>query len=183
LNHDIDDGLRAGLFETEALFDVPLVGPILRGVDAAHPSLERGRLIGEAVRRLISAMVADLVAETGRRLTRAAPRSAADIRGHDLSIAAFSDSMRNELGALKGFLFERMYRHQRVLQVMQKAQVALSELFAAFMAEPALLPKDWLVHTSGNRATARAVCDYIAGMTDRYVLQEYRRIFHMEFQL
>ena len=183
LNHDIDDGLRAGLFETEALFDVPLVGPILRGVDAAHPSLERGRLIGEAVRRLISAMVADLVAETGRRLTRAAPRSAADIRGHDLSIAAFSDSMRNELGALKGFLFERMYRHQRVLQVMQKAQVALSELFAAFMAEPALLPKDWLVHTSGNHATARAVCDYIAGMTDRYVLQEYRRIFHMEFQL
>jgi dGTPase len=93
--------------------------------------------------------------------------------------------MKDELGALKGFLFERMYRHQRVLQVMEKAQVALSELFTAFMAEPALLPKDWLVQCgiSGDRATARAVCDYIAGMTDRYALQEYRRIFHMEFRL
>jgi dGTPase len=185
LNHDIDDGLRAGLFETVALFDVPLAGPTFKAVDAAHPRLERGRLIGEAVRRLISAMVADVVTETNRRLKRAAPGSAAEIRGYDTPIAAFSQNMKNELGALKGFLLERMYRHQRVLQVMQKAQVALSELFAAFMAEPAMLPKDWLVQCGnpGDRATARAVCDYIAGMTDRYALQEYRRIFHMEFRL
>jgi dGTPase len=185
LNHDIDDGLRAGLFETGALFEVPLAGPIFKAVDAAHPSLERGRLIGEAVRRLISAMVADVVTETTRHLKRAVPASAAEIRRYDTPTAAFSLSMKDELGALKGFLFERMYRHQRVLQVMEKAQVALSELFTAFMAEPALLPKDWLVQCgiSGDRATARAVCDYIAGMTDRYALQEYRRIFHMEFRL
>jgi dGTPase len=185
VNHDIDDGLRAGLFETEALFDVALAGPIFKSVNAAHPSLERGRLTGEAVRRLISAMVADVVAETGRRLKRAAPRNAADVRTLDEPVAAFSGAMKTELGALKGFLFQRMYRHERVLQVMQKAQVALSELFAAFMADPALLPRDWVMQcgVSGDRATARAVCDYIAGMTDRYALQEYRRIFHMEFRL
>jgi dGTPase len=185
VNHDIDDGLRAGLFETEALFDAALAGPIFKSVNAAHPSLERGRLIGEAVRRLISAMVADVVAETGRRLKRAAPKSAAEIRALDQPVGTFSAGLKTELDALKDFLFERMYRHPRVLQVMEKAQVALSELFTAFMGEPALLPKDWLMQCgmSGDRATARAVCDYIAGMTDRYALQEYRRIFHMEFRL
>jgi dGTPase len=185
VNHDIDDGLRAGLFETEALFEVALAGPIFKSVNAAHPNLERGRLTGEAVRRLISAMVADLVAETTRRLAQAAPRSAAEIRALAQPVADFSIGLRTELAELKGFLFERMYRHERVLQVMQKAQVALSELFSAFMAEPALLPRDWLMQCgeSGDRATARAVCDYIAGMTDRYALQEYRRIFHMEFRL
>jgi dGTPase len=107
------------------------------------------------------------------------------VRAFAQPIGAFSLGLRTELAALKAFLFERMYRHERVLQVMQKAQVALSELFSAFMAEPALLPKDWVMQCggSGDRATARAVCDYIAGMTDRYVLQEYRRIFHMEFRL
>ena len=185
VNHDIDDGLRAGLFETEALFEIALAGPIFRAVDAAHPSLERGRLTGESVRRLIGTMVADLVGETTRRLAQAAPQSAAEVRAFAQPIGAFSPGLRTELAALKAFLFERMYRHERVLQVMQKAQVALSELFSAFMAEPALLPKDWVMQCggSGDRATARAVCDYIAGMTDRYVLQEYRRIFHMEFRL
>ena len=185
VNHDIDDGLRAGLFEIEALFDIALAGPIFRFVNASHPNLERGRLTGEAIRRLISAMVADVVAETRGRLKQAEPRNAAEIRGLDHPVAAFSTGLRTDLAALKGFLFERMYRHARVLQVMQKAQVALSELFSAFMAEPALLPKDWVMQcgVSGDRATARAVCDYIAGMTDRYALQEYRRIFHMEFRL
>jgi dGTPase len=93
--------------------------------------------------------------------------------------------MRGDLAGLKEFLFLRMYRHQRVLQVMQNAQVALTRLFGAFMADPHLLPRDWMdqCRAAGDVITARVICDYIAGMTDSYALQEYRRIFHMEFPL
>ena len=185
VNHDIDDGLRAGLFETEDLFDVPLVGPIFRSVAEAHPQLERGRTIGEAVRRLISLMAGDVTAETTRGLEALRPQSAGDIRKHEAPLAAFSPSLREELFGLKEFLSLRMYRHKRVMQVMENAQVALTSLFGAFMADPALLPPDWMAQcrASGDAITARVVCDYIAGMTDGFALQEYRRIFHMEFAL
>jgi len=185
VNHDIDDGLRAGLFETEDLFEVPLVGPIFRNVADAHPHLERGRFIGEAVRRLISLMVGDVTGETGRGLTALRPTTAGDIRKHNQATAAFTSSMRADLGGLKEFLSLRMYRHQRVLQVMQNAQVALTSLFGAFMADPALLPSDWMdqCRAAGDPITARVICDYIAGMTDSFALQEYRRIFHREFPL
>src|SRR6266550_305723 len=183
VNHDIDDGLRAGLFETEDLFEVPLVGSIFRGVADGHPHLERGRTIGEAVRRLISLMVGDVAGETGRGLKVLRPESAADIRRHDIPLAAFSSSMHSDLLGLKEFLFLRMYRHKRVLQVMENAQVALTRLFGAFMADPQLLPRDWMdqCRAGGDPITARVICDYIAGMTDSFALQEYRRIFHMEF--
>jgi len=189
VNHDIDDGLRAGLFATEELFEAALAGPIFLGVHEANPALERGRLIGEAVRRLISRMVEDVAGETGRALKALRPESAAEIRRHSQPLADFSAPLRAELLQLKEFLFKRMYRHPRVMHVMQNAQVALAQLFGAFMANPALLPADWMVqcaaqgHIIGDRMTARAVCDYIAGMTDRFALQEYRRIFHMEFTL
>lgn len=185
VNHDIDDGLRAGLFETEDLFEVPLVGSIFRWVADRHPSLERGRLIGEAVRRVISLMAGDVAEETGRGLKALHTESAGDIRRHNQPLAAFSSAMRSDLLGLKEFLFLRMYRHQRVLQVMQNAQVALTRLFGAFMADPQLLPKDWMdqCQAAGDRITARVICDYIAGMTDSFALQEYRRIFHMESPL
>jgi dGTPase len=185
VNHDIDDGLRAGLFETEDLFEVPLVGPIFRSVADSHPHLERGRFIGEAVRRLISLMVGDVTAETARNLAALRPASAGDIRKHIQPTAAFTSGMRADLAGLKEFLSLRMYRHHRVLQVMQNAQVALTSLFGAFMADPALLPSDWMdqCRDAGDSITARVVCDYIAGMTDSFALQEYHRIFHMEFPL
>jgi dGTPase len=185
VNHDIDDGLRAGLFETEELFDVPLAGPIFRALDTAHPGLERGRLIGEAVRRIISRMVADVAAETQRNLQALRPPSVAEIRRHDRPVAGFSPGLGAELKHLKEFLYRRMYRHPRVLDVMQNAQVMLTNLFDAFMADPSLLPSDWMAQCGapGDTVTARAVCDYIAGMTDPFALQEYRRIFHMEFPL
>ena len=189
LNHDIDDGLRAGLFEVKDLVDVPLAGPIFRDVVSAHPGLEKGRLIGEAIRRLIGRMVGDVADETQRRLDAARPQNADDIRRNKEPTAAFSPALRAELVQLKEFLFRRMYRHPRVLQVMDNAQVALTDLFGAYMADPKLLPPDWMEHCAvsasgaGDRAIARAVCDYIAGMTDRFALQEYRRIFHMEFLL
>jgi dGTPase len=185
VNHDIDDGLRAGLFETEDLFEVPLVGPIFSTVVEAHPQLERGRIIGEAVRRLISLMVGDVAAETGRGLGALRPQSVGDIQRHNRALGAFSLPVRAELSRLKEFLSLRMYRHKRVMQVMQNAQVALTSLFGAFMADPALLPPDWMAQCrgTGDWITARVVCDYIAGMTDGFALQEYRRLFHMEFPL
>jgi dGTPase len=185
LNHDIDDGLRAGLFETGELFEAALAGPIFKHIHDAHPNLERGRLIGEAIRRLISQMVGDVAAETQRRLAALRPPDAAAIRRHSAPIAEFSPVLRADLAKLKEFLFRRMYHHPRVRQVMANAQLALTQLFDAFMADPALLPRDWAVQcrNSGDRMTARAICDYIAGMTDRFALQEHRRIFHMEIQL
>jgi dGTPase len=185
VNHDIDDGLRAGLFEIEELFEIALAGPIFLSVRKAHEGLERGRLIGEAVRRLISLMVEDVAAETSQALNGLRPESAAEIRLHEKPLVGFSAGLRGEFLDLKDFLFRRMYRHERVIQVMRNAQLALTKVFGAFMADPSLLPTDWMeaCGAPGDRVTARAVCDYIAGMTDRFALQEYRRIFHMEFPL
>jgi len=185
VNHDIDDGLRAGLFAAEDLCPVPLAGPIFEQTARAHPHLELGRLIGEAVRRIITLMVGDLVGETERRLKARKPATAADIRSAREPLAAFSDGLRSDIVALKEFLGRRMYRHERVLDVMRNAQHCLTEVFDALMAAPALLPRDWTDQcgSPGDARTARAVCDYIAGMTDRYLLQEYQRIFHREFPL
>jgi len=185
VNHDIDDGLRAGLFAADELFSVPLAGPIFKETALRNPDLELGRLIGEAVRRLITSMVGDLIGETKRRIEARNPASAADIRAAGEPVAAFSDGLGKDVVALKDFLLHRMYRHQRVIDVMANAQRCLTEVFDAFMTSPGLLPKDWTDQcgSPGDIRTARAVCDYIAGMTDRYLLQEYQRIFHREFPL
>ena len=185
VNHDIDDGLRAGLFAAEEIFAVPLAGPIFKEVALKSPNLELGRLIGEAVRRLMTAMVADLITETSRRLAARNPGNAADIRAAGEPLVGFSEPFRADVVALKEFLLRRMYRHQRVLDVMANAQHCLTEVFDALMASPGLLPRDWTDKCGGpgDARTGRAVCDYIAGMTDRYLLQEYQRIFHREFPL
>jgi dGTPase len=185
VNHDIDDGLRAGLFELEEVFEVPLAGARFRTAHDAYPGLDRSRLIAEAVRRLIGDMVRDLAAETGRNLNRLDPPDTSHIRYHRAPVAAFSAPLQADLTKLKDFLFRRMYRHSRVLEVMKSAQLALGRLFAAYMGDPTLLPKDWVGNEAGrsDRIRARTVCNYIAGMTDRFALQEYRRIFHTEFPL
>jgi dGTPase len=185
VNHDIDDGLRAGLFAAEELFAVPLAGPIFKEAALKSPNLELGRLIGEAIRRLMTAMVADLIAETNRRIEARNPANAGDIRAAGEPLAAFSEPFRADVVALKEFLLRRMYRHQRVLDVMANAQHCLTEVFDALMASPGLLPRDWTDKCGGpgDARTGRAVCDYIAGMTDRYLLQEYQRIFHRDFPL
>lgn len=185
VSHDIDDGLRAGLFQPADLFDVPLAGPFFYEVERKYNDLELGRFIGEAVRGLLGSMVGDVLAETKRRLATALPRSAAEIRSLPAPVAAFSENFFPDLLELKAFLFRRMYRHARVTEAMQNAQRLLTELFGAYMDDPKLLPPDWeggAVHGAGAR-TARAVCDYIAGMTDAYAQAEYRRIFHMDFRL
>ncbi len=179
-NHDIDDGLRAGLFRIEDLLDIPPVGPVFRAVQAQHPGLEPGRWVHETIRRLINLMVEDLVGETRRRLADLAPSSADDIRAAGRPVVAFSEAMRQNDRVLRDFLFTRMYRHYLVNRQTSKARRVVSELFALFLAEPNTLPEAWRrrAEATGDEARrARVVADYIAGMTDRYALEAHRKVF------
>ncbi|HYM01934.1 MAG TPA: deoxyguanosinetriphosphate triphosphohydrolase [Stellaceae bacterium] len=178
-NHDVDDGLRAGLFAVKDLDDVPLVGPVFREVRELHPGLDGARLIHEAIRRLIDRMATDLIAETERRLEDARVKTVMDIRRLGAPIAAFSDTMRAHDTALKEFLFERMYRHYRVNRMASKARRIVQELFDLLLREPQCLPTEWqlLADGAGEAGTARIVADYVAGMTDRYALDEHYRLF------
>ena len=181
-NHDIDDGLRAGLFGVEDLHALPLVGPTFKAVAGRYPGLERSRLVHESIRRLIDRMVNDVLVETRRRLAVAKPKSSADIRAWGAAVVAFSAEMRENDRALRAFLLERMYRHFRVNRMTSKARRVVAELFRLFLAEPECLPTEWgaLAGSANSAATARVVTDYIAGMTDRYALDEHRRLFDAE---
>ncbi|WP_299436961.1 deoxyguanosinetriphosphate triphosphohydrolase [uncultured Rhodospira sp.] len=179
--HDIDDGLRAGLFSEDDLRDVPLVGPVFREVADTHPGLERSRLIHESVRRLITAMINDLCAETTRRAAEERPTCVADVRALGRPLVAFSEAMRAHDRAFKDFLFPNMYRHHRVNRMTSKARRVVRDLFDLLLSEPALLPDDWarraLAADQDMTRRARVVADYIAGMTDRFALDEHARLF------
>jgi dGTPase len=185
INHDIDDGLRAGLFGVDDLASAPLAGSHTRNVKKRFGELELGRFIGELVRTLMSALIVDVLTETRTRILGAAPASSAAVRAQNRALVAFSTGMENEVAALKAFLFERMYRHPRVLGTMNQAKDVVTELFAAFSADLSLLPEDWAARcgASGDPTTGGVVRDYIAGMTDRFALSEYGRIFHKEIAL
>jgi dGTPase len=177
-NHDIDDGLRAGLFSPADLTDVPLVGPLFHEVATRYPGIEEPRLIHESIRRMIDRMVRDMVAETRSRLLDSHVKSADDVRRLGRPVAAFSDAMRDNNRALKRFLYERMYRHYRVNRMSHKARRVVRELFQLFIAEPECLPSEWRQAACGEPAArARTVADYLAGMTDRFALDEHRRLF------
>ncbi|MBV9521703.1 MAG: deoxyguanosinetriphosphate triphosphohydrolase [Alphaproteobacteria bacterium] len=178
-NHDIEDGLRAGLFSVADLGAVPVVGPAFREVEQRYPGLEEGRLIHESIRRIIDRMVADLVSETRRRLGAGQIRSVADVRNSAVPVVAFTDEMQANDKALKAFLFERMYRHYKVNRMASKARRIVQDLFGLFLAEPECLPTEWRAGAGepGSAATARIVADYIAGMTDRFALDEHARLF------
>ena len=177
-NHDIDDGLRAGLFAVGDLAAVPLVGPVFEEVARRYPGVDEPRLIHEAIRRLIDRMVRDLVAETRRRLVASGVATVDEVRRLGEPVAAFSPEMANHNRALKRFLFERMYRHYRVNRMSSKARRVVRELFQLFLAEPECLPGEWRALTGGDApANARIVADYLAGMTDRFALDEHRRLF------
>jgi dGTPase len=181
-SHDVDDGLRAGLFTPDDIAEVPLVGKILGEVQKAYPGLERGRLVHECVRRLTNAMTEDLIAETTRNVGRLNIKTVDDVRGAPEPTASFSTEMAAHDVALKDFLFRNMYRHFRVNRSVSKAKRIVNELFALFLAEPHVLPPEWaaLCGAAKSLETARIVCDYIAGMTDRFAIQEHRRLFAIE---
>ena len=178
-NHDIDDGLRAGLFAVADLADVPLVGPVFHGVASHYPGIEEPRLIHESVRRLIDRMVGDLIGETCGRLADSALGSVDEVRALNAPIVDFSDEMRRNDRALKEFLFERMYRHHRVKRMSSKAHRVVHDLFALYLAEPQRLPREWreLAAVPNEPSTARVAADYLAGMTDRFALDEHHRLF------
>ena len=177
-NHDIDDGLRAGLFEVGDLAELPLVGAIFAEVRRSYPNTEEARQINEAVRRLIDHMVNDLVSETRGRLAQAKPRSAEEVRGLGAPVVAFSEEMRKNDRALRDFLFARMYRHDKVNRKTEQVQEVVRALFAHYLADPRALPVDWQAGAgpAGSRQTARVAADYIAGMTDRFALGEHRKL-------
>jgi dGTPase len=178
-NHDIDDGLRAGLFAIADLRDVPLVGPAFAEVERLHHGLDEARLIHEAIRRLIDRMVTDVVAESRRRIDAAGVNSAGGLRRLNHAVIGFSPEMREEEHGLRAFLFERMYRHYRVNRMASKAHRIVRELFELLVSEPECLPTEWRLQAPapGERKTARVVADYIAGMTDRFALDEHFRLF------
>jgi dGTPase len=173
-NHDIDDGLRSGLIDMDAIGAVPLFARHRDEADRAYPGIAPRRLIHETVRRMIDTLVTDLVAETTRRIALAAPATVDEVRAA-APLVAFSPRVREECDALKSFLLHSLYRHPQVMRMTGKARRIVRELFAAFDGEPRLLPAEHGRRV--DREGARAIADYIAGMTDRYAVREHRRLF------
>lgn len=182
-NHDIDDGWHAGLFTfAELRGEVPMVERVAVTVDRDYPNLADARLVAETVRRLIGVWVDDLVWETSNRLDAAKPQSAEDVRAAGKPLVGFSDVMNEHQAVLRRFLMARMYRHWKVNRSRSQAKRILKALFELFLAEPELLPPDWQKGADGpgGQRTARRACDYIAGMTDDFAIEEHRRLFSLE---
>jgi dGTPase len=177
--HDIDDGLRAGLFALDDLVPLPLIGANLADISCESPALDPPRTVHELVRRLITRMIEDVIAETSRRLAALMPASADDVRRAAGAIGAFSPEMSEADRAIKGFLYPRMYRHPRIMRIMGDAEQVVGDLFAHYAGSPADLPADWVQESGAGDETWRLRCiaDFIAGMTDRYALIEHGRLF------
>jgi dGTPase len=178
VSHDIDDGLRAGLLTLDDLAEAPLAGPVVRALPAAAPGL-RSRLTYEVTRRMITLLIQDVVHESRTRLAALAPASPDDIRAAGDAVVAFSPRMTADLAALKGFLMERVYRSRKVMDVMEEAESVIARLFARYFDDPAALPDTWRVAQAGlsERARARVIADFVAGMTDRYAIDQHRLLF------
>jgi dGTPase len=177
--HDIDDGLRAGLFTLEDLRDVSFLAAIIDEILAAHPDLERPRLISELVRRVITRFVEDVIAESGRLLAASGAASADDVRRLGRPVIAFTPALAEADRAIKGFLFPRMYRHPKVMRIREQAASVVDDLFDRFTREPGAMPVEWSagLDRADEARIARRACDYIAGMTDRYAQDEHARLF------
>ncbi len=184
-NHDIDDGLRAGLFTIDDLKGVPLVGPVFEEIEQTYPGLETSRLIHETVRHLIGHMVNDLVEESRNRLRAANVACPRDIRRFGGPLVAFSAEMQENDRALKDFLFKNMYRHYKLNRMTSKARRLVKDLFQLLVGEPECLPTEWRRRAGAANSveTARVVADYVAGMTDRYASDEHRRLFDVQSRI
>ncbi len=183
--HDIDDGLRAGILSLEQLEDAPLVGGLLRQVRAAYPPLEKGRVIGEVVRRQITVMVEDVVAETARRLDVLKPFSVQDVRGAREAVFTFSKAMAESESALKTWLYAHLYRHKSIMDKMNAAERVVEELFNAYVNTPGEMSEGWRegMDDADSIRRARHVSDYISGMTDNFALAEHARLFDRTIEL
>lgn len=178
-NHDIDDGLRAGLISTEQLREVPPFRSALEDVYRRHPGLEARRARYEIIRRMINSLVTDLIEHSRRQLDAKRPQSVAEVRAAARPLVTFSDQMRAQNATLKRFLYRNLYRHYRVHRMNVKTQSVITALFDALFADPDLLPPRFrarIVEPDDARSRARTVADYIAGMTDRFALDEAERL-------
>jgi dGTPase len=182
-NHDVDDGLRAGLLTVDELLAVPLFARQHGIVVDRYPGLAGRRLVHEIVRRMINVLVTDLVDATSLRLVEAAPAAASEVRALSRPLVGFSPAMESEHLELKRFLLAHLYRHFRVLRMTRKATRIVRDLFAAYFEDIRLLPDEhreaaeaWS-EQSGESGKARAVADYVAGMTDRYAILEHGRLY------
>jgi dGTPase len=178
--HDIDDGLRAELFKLDDLAEIAFVRDILLTViREGGAAIEPARTGHELVRRAITRMIEDVIGETRARLERFAPRTVDDVRGAVAPVGAFSPAMADADRAIKGFLYPRMYRHQRVMRIMGEAETVLSDLFWRYAEHPDDVPADWShgAEASDDTGQLRRIGDFIAGMTDRYALIEHARLF------
>ena len=185
-SHDVDDGLRAGLISIDQLQGVPLFNEQYEDVRRLYPGLSSRRSIHEVVRRLINCQVVDLVQTSTRLLADSQPVSLDAVRQHPGPLIAFSDTMRERNLELKRFLRTHLYRHYRVHRMSAKAEQVIRNLFNGFFDDPRLMPdeaqqKVWALKAEqGEAGQARAVADYIAGMTDRYAIKEHQRVFNPE---
>ncbi|MFG1344512.1 deoxyguanosinetriphosphate triphosphohydrolase [Xanthobacter autotrophicus DSM 431] len=177
--HDFDDGLRAGFFTLDDISEIPLIGEAVAEVRGRYPGLGVARTANEVFRRVITRLIEDVVAETDRRAAAAGVASADAVRALGAPLAAFSDEMREKERAVKGFLFPRMYRHERVNRIMADAQQVVRDLYGHFTAQPHDMPQSWTADLDllDPERLARRVADYIAGMTDRYALDQHARFF------
>jgi len=182
-NHDVDDGIRAGLITVEDLTEVALFGEYHAEVVRQYPQLASRRLVYEIVRRMINRLVTDLIDASATRLRASGVRSSAEVRSLAAPLIGFSDTTRELHLGLQRFLRERVYRHYKVKRMTSKARRVVAALFEAFFEDPGLMPEEYgasaarLEQAQGKAGRARAVADYIAGMTDRYAISEHRRLF------
>ncbi len=177
--HDIDDGLRAELFEVDDLAAMPLVAEVLAGIRKRHPALDRSRLVHELVRHLLAYMIDDVISASARRFEARHPATPVEVREAGETLVAFSPEMAAADRAIKGFLFPRMYRHPRIDHITDAVQGVVRDLFDRFTARAEDMPADWREGLDGADAHTRArrAGDFIAGMTDRFALAEHARFF------
>lgn len=177
--HDIDDGLRAGLFGHAELRAVPFLAGLLDEIERLHPGLERPRATNEVVRRVITRFVEDVIAESRKRLVALAPDDADAIRRADAPVVAFSPVMAAADRDIKAFLYPNMYRHARIAPIRAQAAQVVRDLFARFSVAPSAMPEEWAAGCEelDEHRRARRIADYIAGMTDSFALDEHRRLF------
>ena len=181
-NHDVDDGLEAGLFGLDDLVQVPLIGPILRALQAERPGLEPRMQRLESVRRMIGVMVDNVLEQTAHNVAAHKVETVEDVRLMGAPLITFSAEMAEDLARLRHFLNTRMYRHYRVNRTRSQARRILVDLFRIFSNEPEILPDEWSERLKGldEAGRARVVCDYIAGMTDRFAIEEHKKLFNLE---
>jgi dGTPase len=175
--HDIDDGLRAGLFTVDDLKGMPLTAAMIADIDRHYPGLDDNRRGAELVRELISYLISAVYSESRRRIEAARPASVEDVRNHGRQLIAFSLDVSEDEAAIKTFLWHRMYRHERVMRVMRDAERIVADLFGRYRDDPKALPAEWLQGCDEEGERQRRIGNFIAGMTDRFALTEHVRLF------